>query len=134
MYEARSLSFAAAATFSLAFWGLPARSMPTVESMPSGNYRFCVNPPSQEIEPDGFRSDFGPCFLFQKTGDRVVGIYLFSENDDACVSGSVRGNVVRGEANYKGVDSYRTRREHMPGFTVDLSYFYQYKLGDGAAS
>jgi hypothetical protein len=65
----------------------------TVEQFATGNYRACSEPPGEQNRMQGL------CFRFRKTGDRVVGSLFYPQSEGGiCVSGSVDGNVINGEA------------------------------------
>lgn len=69
----------------------------TVASLADENYQFCTKPPSYKA-PSGLDVK-GWCFVFRKTGARVVGIYgYWAPKDSAriCISGTAKGNTVSG--------------------------------------
>lgn len=67
-----------------------------IENLPNGNYRYCSDPnPYSEDEPDVHRY----CFTFTKTGNKVVGVYLYRVPKDTpsiCIEGMVKDNLVNG--------------------------------------
>ena len=67
-----------------------------IENLPNGNYRYCSDlNPYPEDEPDVHRY----CFTFTKTGNKVVGVYLYRVPKDTpsiCIEGMVKGNLVNG--------------------------------------
>lgn len=73
-----------------------------IENLPNGNYRYCSDPnPYPEDEPDVHRY----CFSFTKTGNRVVGGYLYRAPKDTpyiCIEGTAKDNLVTG-AGYEDI-------------------------------
>lgn len=73
----------------------------SIQSLPNGNYRFCSNPPRSNVVSDREFLAAGHCFLFRKTGNRVVGNFFdmstYGERG-VCARGTVDGNSVTGEA------------------------------------
>lgn len=70
-----------------------------IANLADENYQFCTKPPSYKA-PSGLDVR-GWCFVFRKTGARVVGIYgYWAPKDSAriCVSGTAKGNTVSGSA------------------------------------
>jgi hypothetical protein len=79
----------------------PALAQTSIQSLPNGNYRFCSNLPPSSVVSDEEIIAAGHCFLFQKSGNRVVG--YFSDMSTygevrVCATGVVSGNTVTGEA------------------------------------
>jgi hypothetical protein len=72
----------------------------TVEQFVDGNYRACSQLPGEQNMMRGL------CFRFRKTGDRIVGSLFYPQSESGiCVSGSVDGDVINGEAIQGDVDS-----------------------------
>lgn len=67
-----------------------------IEDLLNGNYRYCSDPnPYPEDEPDVHRY----CFTFTKTGEQVIGIYLYRAPKDTpyiCIEGISEDNLVNG--------------------------------------
>ena|SRR4028118_571249 len=79
----------------------PALAQTSIQSLPNGNYRFCSNPPPFSVVSDEGILAASHCFLFQKSGNQVVG--YFSDMSTygevrACITGTVNGNTVKGDA------------------------------------
>lgn len=74
----------------------------TIENLPNGNYRYCSDPnPYPEDEPDVHRY----CFTFTKTGNKVVGDYLYRAPKDTpyiCLEGTAKNNLITG-IGYEGI-------------------------------
>ena len=79
----------------------PALALPSIQSLPNGNYRFCSNPPPSSVVSDEEILAAGHCFVFRKAGNRVVGYFsdmsTYGESR-VCALGTVAGNTVTGEA------------------------------------
>jgi hypothetical protein len=72
----------------------------TIEQFVDGNYRACSQPPGERNRMQG------QCFRFRKTGSRIVGDFFYPYTDGGiCVSGSVDGDIINGEATQVDFDS-----------------------------
>ena len=79
----------------------PALAQTSIQSLPNGNYRFCSNPPPSSIVSDLEVLAAGHCFVFRKTGNRVVGDFVDMSaygEINVCAVGTVSGNTIKGEA------------------------------------
>lgn len=72
----------------------------TIAGLPDGNYRYVSGPAAvdrvysdQELLNRG-----GVLFIFQKTGDAIIGSYSYIDGESICVTGRVSGNTVSGQA------------------------------------
>ena len=66
----------------------------SLQRLANGNYKVCSKPPSTSI-------DTGYCFVFRKSGNRVVGDYYDTKTlgeEGVCMSGTLSNRTVRGEA------------------------------------
>ncbi len=79
----------------------PALAQTSIQSLANGNYRFCSNRPPSSVVSDEEILAAGHCFLFQKSGNQVVGYFwdmsTYGEVG-ACVTGTVNSNTVNGDA------------------------------------
>lgn len=65
----------------------------TISSLPDGNYRFCSEPPT--LDPNF--QEAGWCFIFRKTGNRVIGNYFAAQKEQTiCITGVANNNTVTG--------------------------------------
>ncbi|MGD1856227.1 MAG: hypothetical protein ACFB2W_18455 [Leptolyngbyaceae cyanobacterium] len=78
----------------------PATFYDTIAGLADGNYRYVSGPAAvdrvysdQELLNRG-----GVLFLFQKTGDSIVGSYGYIDGEAICIEGRVSGNTVTGQA------------------------------------
>lgn len=78
----------------------PAQAAETIAALPDGNYRVCSQPPSGL--PAGQLS--GSCFIFNKQGKQVVGIYRETPAAAVswCVSGTINQSTISGLATTTG--------------------------------
>jgi hypothetical protein len=96
----KKICFALATTLSLSS-AIPALAQAPIQNLPNGNYRFCSNPPRSPVVSDKEFLAAGHCFLFRKTGNRIIGVFsdmsTYGEVG-VCARGTVRGNSITGEA------------------------------------
>lgn len=72
----------------------------SVQTLRDGNYRFCSNPPPRNRVNDLYLVNAGYCYVFRKTGNRLVGDYYDPKTlgeESVCVSGTLGNNIVSGE-------------------------------------
>lgn len=74
-----------------------------IEDLSNGNYRYCSdpNPYPYENKMDAHRY----CFTFTKTGNKVVGDYLYRAPKDTpyiCLEGTAKNNLIAG-VGYEGI-------------------------------
>lgn len=84
----------------VASFSTTASAKSSIQSLPDGNYRFCSNPPPSRQASDQELLKAGYCFVFRKTGNRIVGNYFDSSTsgeDNVCVTGTLSNNSVTGE-------------------------------------
>lgn len=70
-----------------------AKPTDAIANLTDGNYRYCTEPPSldRNFEEGGW------CFIFRKSGNRVVGNYFAAQKEQAiCISGVLNNNTVSG--------------------------------------
>jgi hypothetical protein len=92
------IALSLALSFGVASSALAQASIP---SLSNGNYRFCSNPPPSDAVSDEEFLAAGHCFLFRKTGNRVVGAFFDMSTYgevSVCATGTISGNTVTGEA------------------------------------
>jgi hypothetical protein len=102
----------------------------TVEQLADGNYRGCSVPPPTE-QNVVIR---GLCFRFSKRGDRVVGTLFFPQTSSGiCVSGSVDGDIINGEATEYLIEDepIRVLDQHQGSRTAKWDWDSFLMLGDG---
>lgn len=77
-----------------------AQAAETIAALPDGNYRVCSQPPTGL--PAGQPS--GSCFIFNKQGQKVVGIYREAPAAPVswCVSGTIQQSTISGLATTTG--------------------------------
>ena len=66
-----------------------------IDNLADGNYQFCSDAHPNETKPDVHRY----CFDFTKTGDKIIGSYLYRAPKDTpiiCLEGVVENNLVNG--------------------------------------
>ena len=97
-----SLSSAIAANAAVVI-GQPAGSTTPIASLRDGNYRFCSSRTTlaNALFPTRGRpaNTAGACFRFRKQASQIVGDYYYpSVGASVCLTGSLRGNTITGQA------------------------------------
>jgi hypothetical protein len=85
----------------------------SIQDLPNGNHRFCSNPPPSSVVSDEEFAAAGYCFVFRKTGNRVIGHFFDMSTygeEGVCATGTLSGNTVTGEA----LQSFTPENEPLP--------------------
>ncbi len=71
----------------------------TIAGLTDGNYRYVSGPADDRVYSEQeLLSRGGVLFVFQKTGDEIIGAYSYIDGESICVTGRVSGNTVSGQA------------------------------------
>ena len=72
----------------------------TIAGLTDGNYRYVSGPAAVErvYSDQELLNRGGVLFIFQKTGDEIIGSYSYIDGESICVTGRVSGNTVSGQA------------------------------------
>ncbi len=78
----------------------PSTFYDTIAGLADGNYRYVSGPAAVDrVYSDGeLLNRGGVLFIFQKTGDEIIGSYSYIDGEAICVTGRVSGNTVSGQA------------------------------------
>ncbi|MGD1898098.1 MAG: hypothetical protein ACFB16_14230 [Phormidesmis sp.] len=103
--------------------GQTSRQETPIAALPDGNYRLTSDPYADNDSPDTAVTQF----LFRKLGDTITGNleYLGNDGPKACISGTLEGNTVVGEASTNSTTNRVLGRNYL-GDRLDL------QLGDTA--
>ncbi|MEM7797167.1 MAG: hypothetical protein AAF579_22275 [Cyanobacteria bacterium P01_C01_bin.118] len=80
--------------------GTPSTFYDTIAGLADGNYRYVSGPAAIDrvYSDQELLSRGGVLFIFQKTGDEILGSYSYIDGESICVTGRVSGNTVSGTA------------------------------------
>lgn len=80
--------------------GTPSTFYDTIAGLTNGNYRYVSGPAAVDrvYSDQELLSRGGVLFIFEKTGDEIIGSYSYIDGESICVTGRVSGNTVNGAA------------------------------------